>query len=245
MYYTLYPRSDGFCAQFQSIIHLIYYAAINNGEYIHTPISAMEHNYANDKSYIRNIETLMNIKLFRKLDDICDKTNILVLQSGIARTLFDIDVDKSMSHESMILYKKTFLEHITNNYASYKHNSNMFNISIHIRRGDVGYNRNSERYNPNEYYLNIIGTLRQRYRDKNIHFHIYSEGNVESFDCFKHEDTIFHINEDVIATFIGLVDSNILVQSKSSFSYVAGLLSNGIVYHTPFWHPPLSEWILV
>jgi hypothetical protein len=243
MYYTLYPRTDGFCAQFQSIIHLIYYSAINNGEYIHTPIDSMEHNYSNDNKYIYNIENIMNIKIFKQINAV-NKNDITVVLSGIPRNIFEVDVNKSMMHPSILSYKKAFLENINNNYTTLKYNNNMFNIAIHIRRGDVSYSYNSCRYTSNEYYLNIINKLRKEYCDKHICFHIYSEGNESEFYCFKNIDTILHINEDVIKTFIGLIDSDVLVQSISSFSYVAGLLSYGIVYHIPFWHPPLSNWII-
>jgi hypothetical protein len=31
--------------------------------------------------------------------------------------------------------------------------------------------------------------------------------------------------------------------AKSSFSYVAGLLNEGIVVYEPFWHQPLTRWV--
>jgi hypothetical protein len=39
-----------------------------------------------------------------------------------------------------------------------------------------------------------------------------------------------------------MVLADILVTGASSFSYTAGLLSEGIVYYIPFWHAPLPHW---
>lgn len=32
--------------------------------------------------------------------------------------------------------------------------------------------------------------------------------------------------------------------SRSSFSYAAAILSDGVIYYQPFWHPPGDKWIV-
>ena len=59
------------------------------------------------------------------------------------------------------------------------------------------------------------------------------------------QDIILHLNESVEDTFTAMVLADILVTSRSSFSYTAAILSEGIVYYMPFWHPPLPGWISV
>jgi precorrin-6B methylase 1 len=41
-----------------------------------------------------------------------------------------------------------------------------------------------------------------------------------------------------------MADADVLIQSKSSLSYVAGILNKeGVVYYPPkFWHPKLRGW---
>jgi hypothetical protein len=39
-----------------------------------------------------------------------------------------------------------------------------------------------------------------------------------------------------------MISSDILVMSKSSFSYVAALLHQGLVIYEPFWHRPMGHW---
>ena len=77
-------------------------------------------------------------------------------------------------------------------------------------------------------------------------FHIYSQGDEEDlWDAFKEDDIVLHINESVEDTFTSMVLADVLVTSRSSFSYTAALLSEGEVYYIPFWHPPLPHWKVI
>jgi hypothetical protein len=241
MYFTSEQRIDGFGAQYQTLIHMIYYAYANKGVYIHTPIKTIEHNYSNDTFYIKQLEELMCTHIFKTIDEITFPiTEVLCITNKECRDYFDSNVDNAMSDTSMTSYKTLFWENIIHCH----YNTGKFNIALHIRRGDVSHNYNEGRYTPNEYYLEKIAYLSEQYGDKDLLFHIYSEGEEADFACFNSQNVVLHLNEDVKSTFLGLVTSDVLVQAKSSFSYVAGLLSRGIVYHIPFWHPPLSSWII-
>jgi hypothetical protein len=44
--------------------------------------------------------------------------------------------------------------------------------------------------------------------------------------------------------FNGLVFADALVTSASSFSYVAAMLTDGVVYYKHFWHKPSMKWIV-
>ena len=48
----------------------------------------------------------------------------------------------------------------------------------------------------------------------------------------------------MIDTFMGMVNSDILVTSASSFSYIAAFLNEGEIYYKKFWHPPMEKWIV-
>ena len=115
---------------------------------------------------------------------------------------------------------------------------------MHIRRHNSRDTRIAGTDTPDSYYLNLINTIREKYIDKPLKFHIYSQGNENNFNMYKNNDTVFHLNESVQDTFTGLVYGDILVMSRSSFSYIAALLSNGIIYYEKFWHPPLYNWIV-
>jgi hypothetical protein len=88
--------------------------------------------------------------------------------------------------------------------------------------------------------------IREKYKDneKELLFHIYSQGSIENFECYKNDDVVFHIDEDLESTFIGMVASDVLVTSPSTFSYSAAFLTDGEVYFLPYWHKPKKNWIV-
>jgi hypothetical protein len=53
-----------------------------------------------------------------------------------------------------------------------------------------------------------------------------------------------YINGDPIETLRRMATADALILSRSSYSYVAAILSEkGIVVYHPFWHSPLKEWL--
>jgi hypothetical protein len=68
--------------------------------------------------------------------------------------------------------------------------------------------------------------------------------HMEDFSSFT--NIIYHINEDPIETLKELTNSDILLASRSSFSYVAAILKKkGVVLFHPFWHSLSPNWIPV
>ena len=51
-----------------------------------------------------------------------------------------------------------------------------------------------------------------------------------------------HLNGDVFESLDALINAEIFVMAKSSFSYTAALLSRGIVIYNQFWHASLQRW---
>lgn len=258
MSYTHENRSDGFGAQYQGIISTFIFCKENNLNYTYSPLIKVEHNYDNDINYNKKLEKLMNLK-----DNIQNKTGILpeeILFSTI-RSKFDENIDYYCNSETIKFIKKCFWENKDRDHFK----NNKMNIAVQIRRENSHDNgKCGERgRTPNEYYLRIMNEIREKYTslqvtkaqsgmDSNLHeyknqellFHIYSQGEMENFKNLKKEDVEFHLNEEITTTFIGMVAADILIISPSSFSYVAGLLSDGIVYYKKFWHNKKREWIL-
>ena len=109
-------------------------------------------------------------------------------------------------------------------------------VAIHVRRGDVRC-RMKRRFTSND----TIRTL-QRQLSGVGKFHLFSQGNPEDFREF--DDTVLHLNEDPLDTFHHLVSADILIMAKSSFSYTAALLSNGVKIYEPFFYLPLDDWVI-
>jgi hypothetical protein len=146
------------------------------------------------------------------------------------------------------------------------------NVAIHIRKGDL-FVLSSERMLPNSYYVKCMRALHILFTQAGIpyEFHLHTEvitkptlitgdhigicektikpavlgpedNHLEDFNEFT--DCKFHINEYPVDTLKALTVSDVLLASRSSFSYVAGVLKKkGVVLFHPFWHGLSHDWI--
>lgn len=240
IYYHFKNRQDGFGAQFQSLIYSIVFCEYNKLNFIYRGISNMEHNYDNDPNYINEIEALMNIKNNYTTEDPSQTYEFRELPFKPFLDMFDKKLDYYLSTSAFQRYKQIFWS----NKTKHNFNNGKYNVAVHIRRYcmpvDIGCGR---REVPVEYFANIINTIRNA--KPNALFHIYSVGDVEYFKPLMNHDIVLHINENITTTFVQMVSADGLVTSRSSMSYVAGLLSDGHVYYIPFWHPPKSNWYVI
>ena len=145
-------------------------------------------------------------------------------------------------------------------------------VAVHIRRGELLV-VDAERMLPNSYYIEIMNELSKLFQEANIpfEFHIHTEvitkttvvtpshhgildriqtnitlvPGCEKLDEFQSIPNIqYHINEYPVKTLQDLTNSDILLASRSSFSYVAAMLKKkGIVLFHPFWHTLSDNWI--
>ena len=237
-YCTIKNRTDGFGAQLQTILYTLFYCEKENKIFLYNPIKSMEHNYDNDINFINKVNHYINLSQNFEEYNILNTKNIKLFSFEDIIPIIESNIDNYINKKTTKKYKEIFWQN------KKKFNNNKFNISIHIRRPNQHDNRIEGARTPFEYYINIINIIRKQYNNKDLLFHIYSQGNIDDFKCFLNNDVIFHINEDQFETFTGLVGADILVTSASSFSYTAGLITDGIVYYLPFWHKPLKDWII-
>ncbi len=231
-------RSDGFGAQFQTIIYSVIFAELNNMAYVYTPFKDMEHNYDNDPDFIAKKERLINF-----IDNFeSNKGNAIKLEMRNVINFFEQNLVACINSFALQKIKNIFRSN--KSYGDY-FNKDHFNIVIHMRRPNPHDNRIEGTDTPDDLFLNSINKLRTIYASKNPLFHLHSQGKGEDFKKFDVPDVILHLNESVEDSFIPMVLADVLVTSRSSYSYTAGILSEGTVYYIPFWCPPLSGWISV
>lgn len=240
MFYTLIDQTDGFGSQYQKIIYSILFAEHKNGIYLYNPIKKIEHC---DVSFINKIEELINIKNnYMNIKYIDYGVDMKVIGIYEAIEYFESNIDKFLNSDSFKKIKDCFWKNKDKNFFK----NNKLNISVHIRRPNQYDTRIDGTDTPLSYYFNIIEYIRNKYKNKECEFHIYSENNITDYTTsgYDTQDFVYHLNESIIETFIGMVASDILITSKSSLSYTAALLSDGEIYYIPFWHPPSKRWIV-
>jgi hypothetical protein len=124
-------------------------------------------------------------------------------------------------------------------------------IAVHIRRGDVEPCRFPARYLPNSHYLRLI----QEYtpptssssKHQRVQVSIYSESNsLEPFDDFVARNYSVWLDTDLPTVWRGIMTADVVILSKSSFSFVPALLNpTGTIVYTPNGENPPIHWSLV
>ena len=244
--YTNNLCTDGFGSQYSKIIFSYVLCNIKNKKFIYTPLKDVEHNYDNNILFINKLENIMNIK--NNIVSTDDKQynnenyNIIKLDhmNCVHNFLNNIDFNVENKHFDYIKYLFN-----CNKLKLFK--NNVKNIAIHIRRENNHDNGMAgERITiKDSYFINVINKIKTLFVNDSLLFHIYSQGDINNFNLFKNDNTILHINEDIENTFIGLVQADVLVTSPSCFSFLAALLSDGMIIYTPsHWFKPRKKWII-
>jgi hypothetical protein len=146
-------------------------------------------------------------------------------------------------------------------------------IALHVRRGELMF-VNSERLIDTKYYIAIARRLVAALTREQIPFQLELHSEVLQKDVtVRPDDPAFKgriggaiqlrseqdpfgdfeifpglkrfINEPMLTCIERLATADILVMSKSSFSYLAAILNvSGVVLYHPFWHYPLRDWLV-
>lgn len=232
---------DGFGSQFQVIICVILYALKHKYQFVFTPVTSMEHNYEDDPAFCENINKFMNVtSRFENINAYHESIGVERHDAHI-KYVMDDNINLFIIDSSLKFIREMFWENKDRNVFR----NNKFNVVIHIRRPNSHDNRLTGADTPDLYYLTLIERIRQEHKDKDLQFHIHSQGNYSAFTQYTCHDTYIKLNLDLRDSFTEMVAADALVTSASSFSYIAGYLTEGIVYYMPFWHKPLPHWTVI
>ena len=242
--FTSKPRTDGFGAQFQNIIFDILYAHNTaHNTYVFPNITNFAHNYNNDPSFNQTLIDYMNLKPYFPIPSNVNYANIPYCNPAVTYRYCETNLTQLVNSITFKHIQRIFFENKTTPF-----NTAFYNVSVHVRR----YNQHDDRVDgtniSDNYYLNIIRFIRRRYNQpKPLKFHIYSQGLPSDFSIYIADanDTELHINDtDVLETFSGLVFADCLITSGSSLSYIAAILSKGVIFYKRFWHKPANHWVI-
>ena len=146
-------------------------------------------------------------------------------------------------------------------------------VAIHVRRGELLV-VDSHRMLSNAYYVKVAQSLVDIFNRLAIDYrlelhtevatkefvvqpndrgigHLVAPATVRPDMYGLHEfdilpNLVYRINEAPLDCFRQLATADVLVMSRSSFSYVAAILNRtGVILHHPFWHAAPSRWLTV
>jgi hypothetical protein len=264
LYLTYLKQTDGMGSQYQRIIGIICLAMKYDCQYIHSHIDKMEHLPDPCSEYLNNIEEFFQIQNhFPTMNESVSFDSIINLDTNVTEAilleyknmavskniLLAIDHAYSMFDKNTQLYEigMPFLNGIKKNIELPEYHIPGVKIAIHIRRGDVSTRMNVDRYVPLDYYQQIINKLSTSH--ENAQFFIFTEispENASEFIDFQNANKNISMkiipDIDILTTLEYLIKADVLVMSKSSFSYVAGLYNKNTVFYMDFWHAKLDRW---
>ncbi len=133
-----------------------------------------------------------------------------------------------------------------------------FNIAVHVRRTVIIDGKVTEedesaralRWLSNDYYEKVLKQVLENIKvTKPIDIYLFSTGKPEEFAEFsKYGNIRFCSDMDEYTSFLHLIRADLLITSKSSFSYKPALMNDAIkVCPRNFWHgyPDDRKWVLV
>jgi hypothetical protein len=170
--------------------------------------------------------------------------------------LFSLEVDQGYKQQcdtAEILSKK-FFGAKARKEDEIIFDDDFLNIAIHIRRGDIVALKEGNsstwknRWLENQYYADILSSVLSLTSEKKVRVYLFSQGQISDFPEFERfENVIFCLDMDVFKSFLHLVNADLLISSKSSFSYKPALISKGVkIVPETFWHayPNTPDYIL-
>ena len=219
-------------------------------EFIHSPFTndcERFENFLNFGDGFKTIKDLQDYKLIEfpqlnfshtpEIDDSIAYNSLNKIKQQIEtspeNTIFTFK--KSLQFPGALIKDSEFVCNILSK-SYWKHNSkhkfqdlSKPNVCIHIRRGDINQHHNSDRWENNEHYLNIIKNIKDKI---NANFYIISEGQENDFPKLKEYCTLV-LNGSDIKSFNMMASADILVTGQSTFSTIISYINRGIIIYTP------------
>ncbi len=256
-YITVEPNRKGarFGHQFlQLVIGWIISKQIDDCEYIYKGFSSNCKNWEEflqlDNYFNKDIqvENYKEIKWLKGIEKNKTKENIKKLKKEINNskegTLIElINPLPGLNFKDVNLIKDEFKSVYYRTNREHFLDKNYFNITIHIRRGDVTSNSIKHgqiiRFLPLSFYKKLVENIHQNIPLKNYKINIISEGN--SKDFLNLNDVNLIISECEFKSFHTMVKSDLLITGLSTYSIIAGILNENKISAIDF--PFFTSWI--
>lgn len=243
---------EGAAAQAHLIVNAINFARVVGIAYVHTPFNAIGHADRPMQQWAAAWETLFNLGAGEIGCDVED-TNVVNYGYDILDDL-DLCFSGYCQREHQTRRFKDLIPDLRRKYYQNRspRTTTEVTVAVHIRRGDVPA-RNSDLFTRTEVILQTLRSVKSALDSQPIQYSIrvYSQGKVADFTELSPLGVEFFLNADAIWTMQELIEADILILAKSSFSYYAGLISDGIKIFEPQTISPATgmsmpswEWML-
>jgi hypothetical protein len=257
-YVTCTGKTDGGGAQVHAVCSTLAYAHHFGISYVHSPFKRIKHNANTDPEQTARWERSFSLGYGEKQIDDLNLAKMEVVPLTEATRLWKI----APFTRTLLVAKHChwFTDTMPRAYEAirlrliekYRRTGNVaprrgvaLTVAVHVRRGDVTQFKMPKRFTSDEVIVRQLEQIKTAIGARAHEMHLYSEGATADFEIFRDRyKVILHLNEDIFQTLDEMINADVLVMAKSSLSYVAGLISNGIKIYSRFAHTPLSDWVV-
>lgn len=141
-----------------------------------------------------------------------------------------------------IIFNQNFL-HKLRSQATLNIKTRLNSVVLHIRRGDINLEQHPGRFTSVDYYINIMRELSEL--DPNLKFTVHSQLHgytSQELNALRKIANVI-LDADICLAWEDMINAEIFVMAKSSFSYVPALYCKGLVVYQSFWHAKLDGWL--
>jgi len=201
---------------------------------------------------------IVHLPLFDELNETEVALNKNIIDSYSAQNVvFVAEQDQFYSDQFGVMddIKKKFYAAAERKNDKLIYSKDFFNIAIHVRRGDIVIGQENKnpnllmRWQGNDYFEKVLREAVDNIKtNKPIAIYLFSQGEIKDFPEFNEFSNLhFCLDMNAQDSFLHMVNADLLITSKSSFSYKPALLSKGVkICPEDFWHgyPNHEDFIL-
>ena len=245
---TCLGKTDGGGSQVLSIVGVAAFAEYFGAEFVHTPLSSVEHCPRDEQMQDFCVRWETIVALFGLEKSIGGEFTHYELNDFLVDFLLFKTRGKRISLGNIHYITDTHPEvynSIRVGATGYQStNSDTKSIYVHVRRGDVKLEGpNGFRHTSDENVRRNIEAVREQVVGKS-EVYIVTENPDSEFNK-KFEDCTIVSEKDPVKVLFLLAKADVLIMAKSAFSYVAALASRGKIFYEPYWQGPISSWSIL
>ncbi len=229
-------RREGSASQALMIMNAISFARSSGLAYVHTPFTLIHHAEGPMQEWVAAWEAVFNLGAGEAA---CDVEKRGVVDYCYNHPALELCFGwRGRRDELAVRFKATIPEFRRKYYRNqFPRTTDEVTVAVHIRRGDVTADRNKRRFTSRETILRTATKVKSILDTHNIkhRIHVYTNGNTAELAEFSPLDAGVFTNSDVdaIRTMREMIEADILIMSKSTFSNYAALMSDGIRIFEP------------
>ena len=191
---------------------------------------------------------------FKKPEEVARVRRIITSYTGKVCFFCEMDQFFREQHQVIESLQARFHGAVARESEALSFHANRLSIAVHVRRGDICQSEQdpentnlSMRWLDDDYFLGILEKIHADLPDQiESETFIFTQGNAEDYEAYtRFPNTRICTDMGAIDSFRHMVFADVLVTSRSSFSYKPALLSRGIkICPAEFWHgyPDNHDW---